>query len=453
MNRTSLLLVAAAVLVVVALASTPGRTSPAPARRPGAVGPSVSAPMGNGLSLTVASPHRALASTGGDAWAVIDVTAAVRELARHRVSLAVVVDTSGSMAGPKMEQAKRAAQSLVRQLGDDDELALVAFDQTARTFARQPMTSEGRRAALSFIETLGPVGATNISEGLLEGERALDRAGGQRRLVLVSDGQPTAGIVDRTQLGQLAAAAHERGVTVTAIGVGDDFDAMLMRSMAERGGGVYGDLRRPEALEIVLADELRQARQPLARNVKLGFQSGSSVDVVAAAGRMLQQGANGPEVTLPDFGSGASARVFVKLRHGGGFGALQLAPRLEWTTPEGHRETAEVHLTLPLSEDRASIEASRDEALFADVMRAFGNEQMVLAAEAMERGERSSALALLDKARSLFRSSADALAGEEPVLAEKARLWKSAGYDAHKESKDMMRKSLTTFGQTNNALY
>lgn len=460
MNRTTLLLSAAAVLALVALLTqsnrslpSPGAVASSPARPAPSLAPTVAQASGT-LSFTAASPHRVLASQGGDAWAVVDVTAAVREVPHQQVNLAVVIDVSGSMAGAKMEQARRAAKSLVQQLGDDDALALVAFSDHARQLSLRQMSAFGRREALAWIDQLGPEGATNISAGLTLGEAELASVSGIRRLVLVSDGQPTTGITDRGTLIARAAEAHERGVTVTAIGVGEDFEAVLMRGMAQSGGGVYGDLRRPEALEVVLADELRQARQPLARNVTVSFRPGASVMVLSAAGRAVQPGFDGPEVKLPDFSSGATARVLVRLRQGGGLGAVDLiAPKLSWTNADGSRESVEARLSVPLTSDVSQVESTRDEVLYADVARGFGNEQLMMAAEAMERGDRTNAFALLDKARSLFGSSADALAGEESTLELTRKTWNSAGYDARNESKNMMRKTLKTFGENNNSFY
>jgi Ca-activated chloride channel family protein len=330
----------------------------------------------------------------------------------------------------------------------------VAFSDHARQLSLRQMSAFGRREALAWIDQLGPEGATNISAGLTLGEAELASVSGIRRLVLVSDGQPTAGITDRGTLIAYAAEAHDRGVTVTAIGVGEDFEAVLMRGMAQSGGGVYGDLRRPEALEVVLADELRQARQPLARNVTVSFRPGASVTVLSAAGRVVQPGFDGPEVKLPDFSSGATARVLVRLRQGGGLGAVDLiAPKLSWTNADGSRESVEARLSVPLTSDVSQVESTRDEVLYADVARGFGNEQLMMAAEAMERGDRTNAFALLDKARSLFGSSADALAGEESTLELTRKTWNSAGYDARNESKNMMRKTLKTFGENNNSFY
>ncbi|MBL8921479.1 MAG: VWA domain-containing protein [Myxococcaceae bacterium] len=451
MNRTTALLATAAVLTVVALLSQGPRAPSRPAGR--SVVP-VATPVtatGGTLSFTAASTHQLLSTTGGDAWAVIDVTAATQAIAEQRVSLAVVIDVSGSMVGPKMEQARHAARSLVNRLGDGDHLALVAFSDAAQTWPLTRMDSDGRAQALAWIDQLSPGGSTNIGAGLEAAELALRASSDSRRLVLVSDGKATAGDIDRSSLERRAMATHERGTTVTAVGVGADFDPGLMRGMAQAGGGFYGDLRQPEALEVVLAQELALARRPLARNVTLELAPGPGVTVVSAAGRTLLAGST---VWLPDFASGATARVLVKLRHGPGLGSITLLqPKLSWTNLSGAREAVEAGVQVARSEDTGAVASSRDEALYADVARAFGNEQLVLASEALERGDRASALGMLDHARALFGTSADALAGEEAVVADTRRRWESGRYDSRTEAKDTMKKTLKSFGESNNYAY
>lgn len=456
MNRTTTLLAAAAVLTLVALLTQGTRapsstTTSAPVRpSPSTVAVPVASASGT-LSFTAASTHQLLSTNGGDAWAVIDVTAANHAVAAQQVSLAVVIDVSGSMAGAKMLQAKNAARSLVNRLGDDDELSLVAFSDRARPWSLTRMTSEGRAQAIAWIDQLGPEGSTNISAGIEAGEQTLVRASGSKRLVLVSDGKATTGQTGRDALERLALDAHERGTTLTAIGVGDDFDPGLMRGLAQSGGGFYGDLRQAEALEVVLAQELELARKPLARNVTLELGPGNELAVVSAAGRTLLPGS---KVTLPDFAAGATARVLVRLRHAAGLGSVTLLhPTLSWTNADGRREAAEASVVVARTEDAVAVAGSRDEALYADVARAFGNEQLVLASEALERGDRSGALGLLDHARAMFGTSADALAGEDAVITATKSRWESGSYDAKKESKDTMKKSLSTFGESNNYAY
>jgi Ca-activated chloride channel family protein len=455
MNRTTLLLAAAAVLTLVALVSGPrppghgSANAPVPSASPRAKGVAGS----NTLSFTAAATDGLLATQGGEAWAVVDVQAAERHVADQRVSLAIALDVSGSMSGGKLEQAKLAARRLVERLGDGDELALVAFSDGARTLPLARMDEGGRAAALLWIDGLGTEGATNIGAGLEAAEAALLAGTGAGRIVLVSDGKATVGLVTRPALEARALEAHARGLTLTAIGVGTDFDPGLMRGMAQSGGGFYGDLRQPEALEVVLAQELSQARAPLARNVTLTFQPGDAA-VVSAAGRTLRQGGDGATVWLPDLGSGASARVLVKLRVPSGTSAVALLrPKLAWTNADGTREAAEATVTVARSWDADEVRRSRDEVLYADVARAFGNEQLVLASEALERGDRAAAFGLLDRARAMFGTSADALAGEDQVVSETKQRWESGNYDAKRESKDMMKKTLSTFGEKNAYAY
>lgn len=409
------------------------------------------AATGGALSFTAASTHQLLSTNGGEAWAVIDVSAGKSDVAPQQVSLAVVIDVSGSMAGVKMLQARNAARALVARLGPADALALVAFSDTARTWPLTRMDDEGRARAVQWIDQLEALGATNISAGLAAGESAIENARGSRRLVLVSDGKATVGAIDRGALERQALRAHERSMTLTAIGVGDDFDPGLMQALAQSGGGFYGDLRQPEALEVVLAQELELARTPLAVNVTLELTPGAGVTVVSAAGRTLLHGS---VVSLPDFASEATARVLVRLQHeAGGDVVTLLRPKLSWTTADGVRESAEASVLVARSDDASAVTASRDELLYAEVARAFGNEQLVMASEALERGDRSGALALLDRARAVFGTSADALAGEADVISATQRRWQSGSYNAKTEAKDTMKKSLKSFGVLNSYAY
>lgn len=146
--------------------------------------------------------------------------------------------------------------------------------------------------------------------------------------------------------------------------------------------------------------------------------------------------------------------MLVKLHHVAGRSAVTLlSPKLSWTNTAGAREAAQASVVVARSEDAVAVAGSRDEALYADVARAFGNEQLVLASEALERGDRSSALGLLDHARAVFGTSADALAGEEAVFNDTKKRWESGNYDTKTVSKDAMKKSLKTFGESNNYAY
>jgi Ca-activated chloride channel homolog len=448
MHRTVLLFTTAGVLSLLALA--------AQLPRPRLASPTPAVPVSSGpgpLSLKVTPAQGLLSEVGGPTWAIVDVSTSDAPVAAQPVSLALVIDTSGSMRGEKLQQAQDAARRLVAQLHEGDELAMVSFGESARTLSRQPMSAAGRAAALAFIDGLEANGGTNLHDGLTAGARALVEARGSQRLVLVSDGRPTVGLTVSQQLAGAVSVIHERGVTVTAIGVGDDFDSALMQSLAQQGGGFSGDLRRAEALETVLALELQQARHPVARNVVLALRPSAGATVEQVAGREVTFSNDGPQVALPDLTPSQSARVLVRLAVGAGDQALTLSPQLWWTDPSGARQSRAVSLTVSRDFDEAWVSASRDEAAWADLARAFGNAQLVAAAAAIARGDQGTAFSMLEDAKRLFGTSADALAGEARELGRTEARWRAGSIDPRFEARDMTRKSLSSFGQTNSYDY
>jgi Mg-chelatase subunit ChlD len=145
--------------------------------------------------------------------------------------IVLVLDTSSSMlAEGKLDAAKHAAQLFLTEVRDQDRVGLVTFDSTARV--NQPLTD---RLSLvgSQLARLTTADGTYLEGGLREARNELAaraRAGTQRVVILLSDGQPTVG----TAAGALAEAAaiRQAKATVFSIGLGSDVDATLLRSLA-----------------------------------------------------------------------------------------------------------------------------------------------------------------------------------------------------------------------------
>src|SRR5207245_2805410 len=111
--------------------------------------------------------------------------------------------------------------------------------------------------------------------GLKVGEEQLKRAdceGCVKRLVLMSDGQPTEGIQSVAGLTRIASQLHERGVSVTSLGVGYDFNEDLMTQLAQVGGGSYAYLKDSAALASIIQRDLQQAGTLVARDVRLNVR-------------------------------------------------------------------------------------------------------------------------------------------------------------------------------------
>lgn len=450
MHRTRLFLGVALTLSVLTLAS---RLATRPAVALGSAGATVSS--GGLVELALRPAHRALRPQGTDLDVAVTVTAN-REAPRapQPVSMALVIDTSGSMATEKMEQARAAARRLVQLADARDSLAVVRFSTDASSLALRRMDGDGKAEALRFIERMTAEGGTNIDLALARGREALSGATGVRRLVLISDGEPTVGITADEPLESRAEQLHADAIAVTALGVGHDFRSVLMKGLAERGGGFYGYLENAEQLETVLEQELAQARGTTGRNVELELALAPGVSLLEVPGRRVTARGGGRHVIgLPDLGPGAQATVYLQLRVPEASGATEpvLTATLAWTAIEGEVMRAELALALPVVDGEAAFLASRDEAVFTDCVRARGTQRTVAAAAAYERGDTSTALSLLDSARGIFGMSADALAGEAPAL-DHARHQFNTVSDPGARSrygKDMEKKGMKSFGENN----
>ncbi len=454
MNRTHLFVAAAAVLSFVSALEPAARWWERARQTP--VTPVANASAGGTLRLGAALSH-ATPHAGGATYLRYDVRAtdARPDVAAAPVQMVLVIDRSGSMSGEKIARARDAANELVRQLSDQDELAVVTFGSDTTELPLQRAHAEGKAAMHAFIDGIRENGGTNISGGLERAQQLLKAAParGIRRVVLMSDGQPTEGRTGTDDLVTLTAALHDAGLAVTALGIGYDFNGALMQRMAERGGGFYAYLNAPERLAEVLKLELGQARGAVARNVALRLELAGGVEVVQVAGRDVVRSGNVVRVPLPDFAPGQTAQAFVELKVPAGLVALKAAARLEYFDAASNEakfgDTAE--LAANTSPDLAVSEASQHKDIAAECIRAVGSTKMVAAAEAFERGDRVSANALLDSARSIFAMSADSLAGDmADVSATKDRWQRTTDAQAiSNESKALTRKKMLNFGENN----
>jgi Ca-activated chloride channel family protein len=175
------------------------------------------------------------------------------------VSLALVVDDSGSMRG-KLGEVLAASLALARSSNPLDELIVIEFNDLVRD------ALDGRRLSASdapelqnALMTLKPQGRTALYDGVMDGIEHLEQSRLMRKaIVLISDGGDNA---SRATIDDVLGKARESSVTIYTIGVfgRDDPDRndRILKKLADTTGG---ERFMPESAGPLMAACVRIAR-------------------------------------------------------------------------------------------------------------------------------------------------------------------------------------------------
>jgi len=234
---------------------------------------------------------------------------------RLPLNVNMVLDRSGSMAGDPLEQVKQAAQFLVGQLASNDVASLTLFDSYVNVaFAAQHVVNKDLLKA--NIATIRPGSSTNLSGGLLKGYEEAQkecRAGQINRVLLLTDGMANVGITDPAVLAAKVRSLLAKGVSLSTIGVGADFNEDLLIGLAEAGGGAYYYVKDADNIPAVFNAELKGLLSVVAQGVTLRVEGLSGCRVSAVLGYQPQFTATGAELALPDMFADEEKRLAVEL--------------------------------------------------------------------------------------------------------------------------------------------
>ncbi len=183
-----------------------------------------------------------------------------------------VLDTSGSMEGDKISQAKEALKYVLSHLNEEDRFNVITFSTGVNLYADELQPASEGSEARSFIDDLHARGGTNIHRALLE---ALEMARGERPQVIIflTDGLPTEGVTDVERIIEEVKEAASKGVRLFAFGVGDDVNTLLLDTIAQENGGASAYVRPDESIEEEVSTFYAKISTPLLANLEVDFGS------------------------------------------------------------------------------------------------------------------------------------------------------------------------------------
>jgi Ca-activated chloride channel family protein len=203
----------------------------------------------------------------------LDPTAPEIEATHPPVNVCLVIDTSTSMKGQRMDMVKITASRILRQLRPADVLSVVTFNDRADVVVEAARDRDANKteARISQIQTGG---GTELFNGLQTGfEQILryHRSANINHLVLVTDGH-TYGDEDKCL--SLAEKFKQTGITISALGIGDQWNERFLDRLAGLTGGSSMFIAFARDIKQFLEQKFDGLHQIFAENIRLEMASG-----------------------------------------------------------------------------------------------------------------------------------------------------------------------------------
>jgi Ca-activated chloride channel family protein len=194
---------------------------------------------------------------------------------REPLNLVAVVDKSGSMDGPPLDLVRQSLRQVVRQMGPGDQISIILYGDTAAVYLPPTPIATQREVALRAIAAIRSAGSTDMESGLKVGYatafESQPRFHGNTRLMLFTDEQPNVGRTDAESFIGMAEAASRKGIGLTTIGVGVQYDATLGTKVSSARGGNLFFIANPDEVKKVFESQLDTMVSELAHDVRIAM--------------------------------------------------------------------------------------------------------------------------------------------------------------------------------------
>ncbi|MBB5034854.1 VIT and vWA domain-containing protein [Prosthecobacter vanneervenii] len=177
----------------------------------------------------------------------------------------LVIDRSGSMAGPKLDQVKAAALQVIEGLNDGEGFNLIVYNEAVEMFAAQPVVKNATttQQARDYISALRVSGGTNIHDSVVEALRQKPLEGMLPLVLFLTDGLPTIGQTSEKAIREAVAKGNPHQRRVFTFGVGVDVNTPLLARIARETRASAEFVLPKEDVEVKVGRVFERLRGPL----------------------------------------------------------------------------------------------------------------------------------------------------------------------------------------------
>ncbi len=209
------------------------------------------------------------------------------ESTRTPANIAIVIDKSGSMQGPKMQQAIEAAVMAVNILDNNDIVSIITYDTDVQVIVPATRVSD-KRSIIRTLRTIRADGSTALFAGVSKGAgevRKFIAKNRVNRVILLSDGQANVGPSTPTELGQLGMSLGKESISVTTIGLGLGYNEDLMTQLAGYSDGNHAFVENANDLVKIFQYEFGDVMSVIAKDVNIIINCSKNVRPIRVLGR------------------------------------------------------------------------------------------------------------------------------------------------------------------------
>jgi tight adherence protein B len=220
----------------------------------------------------------------------------------------LAIDTSESMAGTRIAEAKKAALAYLAAVPANVKVGVLTFDDTVKVVLPPALDRTAARAAVAGLTLTRNTALYDGVLGALEAAGPSGETAGQRKILLLSDGKDTTG----TDLQGVLSTIKKSGATVDVVSLqrGDEANAPL-NAIASAGKGTMIAASDPAVLTAAFAKEA----DALARQLVVTAQIPKGFDKVSS----------NVSVTVPTSAQSFTASAYLPVRRAADIKADQAA--------------------------------------------------------------------------------------------------------------------------------
>jgi Ca-activated chloride channel family protein len=330
--------------------------------------------------------------------------AAAKRERETQINAAIVIDRSGSMQGDRISAAKEGARVALERLSSDDTVALVAYNHNVEVLSRAAPLGGSRDRLKRAINRLTAGGTTALYDGVKEGGRQAEKFlsdDNVNRVVLLSDGLANVGPSSPRALARLGRKLASRGISVSTIGLGLDYNEDLMQRLAAASDGNHVFVERPSDLAEIFDREFGDALSVSARDITITIECKLGFEPIRILGRDGDIDGNRVTLKLNQLQSENERYVVVELKapEGRSEGAADIADvRVDYVDLD--KDAAPAHAKARakarFSNNKKDLEGGINKAVMSQVTAQIATEKSEKAVALRDKGDIKGARKVLE---------------------------------------------------------